>query len=97
RSHVIFSSMSRNMPTTRMKPPTMMSNRPISGTNSSYPRRVTSSERPGLKPLEADPADRLLDLRLLQAGDRDAVDHGQGNIFNLDVERPEVAAVELSV
>src|SRR2546423_8490575 len=87
----------RKRPTTRMKPPTMMSNRPMSGTRPSYRPRRTGNERPGSKSSEADPADRLLDLRLLNAGDCHAVDHGQGNVFYVDVERPQVAAVELPV
>src|SRR6202022_4005214 len=47
--------------------------------------------------LEPDPADRLLDLRLLQPGDRHAVDHRERNLLDLDVEGAQVIAIELSV
>src|SRR2546426_1908643 len=47
--------------------------------------------------LESDPADRLLDLRLLQARDRHAVDHGEGNVLDVDIEVAQVFPVELAV
>src|SRR2546426_3134855 len=50
-----------------------------------------------LRGLEPDPADRLLDLRLLQARDRHAVDHGEGNVLDVDIEVAQVFPVELAV
>src|SRR2546430_17086978 len=47
--------------------------------------------------LEPDPADRLLDLRLLQARDRNAVDHGKRNVLDVDIEVAQVVPVELAV
>src|SRR5205814_7093804 len=48
-------------------------------------------------PLEADPADRLLDLSSLKTGDGNAVDHSQWNFLEVDVQIAQVAAVELAV
>src|SRR6059058_1443269 len=90
----------RTRPTTTMKPPTMMSSLPISGMNLSYrPHRVPSPlwGGTGRGSLEPDPADRLLDLCLVQARDRHAVDHGEGNVLDVDIEVAQVLPVELAV
>src|SRR2546423_15117829 len=47
--------------------------------------------------LEPDPADRLLDLRLLQARDRNAVDHGERNVLDGYIEFAQVVPVDLAV
>src|SRR5438093_10402991 len=50
-----------------------------------------------LRGLEPDPADRLLDLCLVQARDRHAVDHGEGNVLDVDIEVAQVLPVRLAV
>src|ERR671936_1928457 len=47
--------------------------------------------------LEADPADRLFDLGSLQPGNRDAVDHRQRNLFDVDIEGAQVLAVKFAI
>src|SRR5437764_12167756 len=79
----------RTSPTSTMKPPTMMSSFPISGTNSWYkPNAIPSPLWGGTGRgfLEPDPAERLLDLRLLQARDRNAVDDGDRRVLDVDIE-----------
>src|SRR5947208_15950493 len=78
----------------------MMSSFPISGTHSWYNHNAIPSPLwggTGRGFLEPDPADRLLDLRLLQARDRNAVDHGERNVLDVDIDVAQVAPVELAV
>jgi len=47
---------------------------------------VAKSRRIEPTSLEPDPADRLFDLRLVQTRDRHAVDHGEGNLLDIDIQ-----------